>query len=490
MTTITGKFVDSGGAAFDGDLTLTLDAPLVDVGTTPDSIYTLAPHTFIFSSGTLSGVNVVESATSNVTYHLVVNKYTSIATYWLADGTQYDGPVVLNSGNYYTGTFYDADTSVRVGQVVSAQSSVVMDFHAIIPNTSSVEFADLIPTRIATDSLPRTVRAVAELLTADADFVEALRGGPRFQGAYSAATYYQRDDAVTYAGSSWVYINTDPAANQTPSLVNTDYWQILAQKGDAGGTGGDDTTYDATGWNGDTNAPSKNAIRDIIVQLATLAQLATYAPLNNPSFTGNANSPTPLSTAVGTEIANAAWVRSLFALIASPNFTGNPSAPTQAITDESNKLATTLHVKNKLFDTAAFCAQKTTDQTLSNGGNTLNFNQELIDSKSAFTPNTSTFTAPDTGWYEFGLTCRIERSGGTTISSFIGAVFVSSEEYRMWEISGTNASYAASGTLRVYLTSGQTAQFRISINSDGTITNKNTYSNVYTTRCSGKKLFW
>jgi hypothetical protein len=152
MTQITGKFVDSGGVVFDGDLTLTLDAPLVDAGTTPDSIYTLNPHTFTFSSGTLSGVSVVESATSNVTYHFVVNKHTAKTTYWLADGTQYDRPVVTDSGNYYTGTF-----------------------------------------------------------------------------------------------------NADPTAGQTPSLVNTAYWQILAQLGDPGGTGGNDTAYDATGWNGAFN---------------------------------------------------------------------------------------------------------------------------------------------------------------------------------------------------------------------------------------------
>ncbi|MBH8566701.1 tail fiber protein [Nostoc sp. CENA67] len=315
MTQITGKFVDSGGVAFDGDLTLTLDAPLIDIGTTPDSIYTLSPHTFTFSSGTLSGVNVVESATSNVTYHLVVNKYTSKTTYWLADGTQYDGPVVVDAGLTYTGTFYDAATSQRLGIITGNDVSVVMDFHAIIPNVASVEFADLIPTRISTDSLPRTVRAIAELLTSDPDFVEALRGGPRFRGAYAAATYYQRDDAVTYGGSSWVYINSDPAAGQTPSTLNTTYWQILAQKGDPGGTGGNDTAYDATGWNGAIDAPSRNAVRDIIETLARISQLANYAILDSPAFINNPTCPLQLSNSNNTRIANTAYVDSAIAAI-------------------------------------------------------------------------------------------------------------------------------------------------------------------------------
>jgi microcystin-dependent protein len=315
MTQITGKFVDSGGVTFDGDLTVTLDAPLVDNGTTPDSIYTLTPHTFIFSSGTLGGVNVVESATSNVTYHFVVNKYSTKTTYWLADGTQYDGPVVINSGNYYTGTFYDADISQQLGQLNTTESSVAMDFHAVVPNTSSVEFASLIPSRVSTDSLPRTVRSLAELLTTDADFVEALRGGPRFKGAYSATTYYQRDDSVTYGGSSWVFVNADPATGQTPSVVNTGYWQLLAQKGDAGGTGGNDTAYDATGWNGATDAPSRNAVRDIIQQLARITDLASYALLASPALTGNPTTPNQAANSNNTRIANTAYVDGAIATI-------------------------------------------------------------------------------------------------------------------------------------------------------------------------------
>jgi hypothetical protein len=491
MTQITGKFVDSGGVAFDGDLTVTLDAPLVDIGTTPDSIYTLSPHTFTFSSGVLSGVSVVESATSNVTYHFVVSKHTTKTTYWLADGTQYDGPVVVHSSLYYTGTFYDAGTSQQLGQVSSTESSVAMDFHAVVPNTMSVEFASLIPSRISTDSLPRTVRSLAELLTTEADFVEALRGGPRFKGAYSSATYYQRDDAVTYGGSSWVYINADPAAGQTPSLVNTLFWQILAQQGDPGGTGGNDTAYDATGWNGDTNAPSKNPVRDIIVQLATQAMLAIYAPLDSPNLTGSpSRNSNPLLGDRSLAIPTTQWVGNEFATKDSPTFINNPAAPTQALTDESNKLATTLYVKNKLFNSGAFCAQKSTSQALANDTYVaLNFNVELVDIDNAFANSTSTYTAASAGWYEFSFSCRVQRSGGTSIIFFIGSVFIGSDEYRLWEVSG-NSAIAESGTIQLYLSASQSAQLKVRVSSDGTISNDNSGSNTYFTRCSGKRLFW
>ncbi|MBW4677767.1 MAG: complement C1q domain-containing protein [Desmonostoc geniculatum HA4340-LM1] len=450
MTTITGKFVDSGGVTFDGDLTLTLDAPLVDVGTTPDSIYTLSPHVFTFTAGTLSGVNVVESATSNVTYRFVVNRYTTKTTYWLPDGTQYDGPVVTNSGNYYTGTFYDAATSQRLGQVTSTESTVVMDFHAILPNAASIEFASLIPSRISTDSLPRTIRAIAELLTTDADFVEALRGGPRFKGAYSGATYYQRDDSVTYGGSSWVYINADPAVNQTPSLVNTTYWQILAQKGDPGGTGGNDTAYDATGWNGATDAPSRNAVRDILEQKVSISALSSYALLASP-------------------------------VLITPTRTTSPS-----VGDRSLAIPTTNWVGSEIAR-VGFSSLKTNDQTITTDVLTaLAFNQELLDSDNAFNSATATFTAPKTAWYEFNLGCRLEAV--STITRFLGLVIVGVNQYVLWELAGSN-SLASSGFVVINLAAGQTAQFQIYASSGGTITNKNTYPNSYYTFCSGKQTF-
>lgn len=337
MTTIAGKILDSGGAAFDGDLTITLDAPLVDTSTSPDSILTIAPHPFPFTSGTLSGVSVAQSETANVTYRFTVNKYTSKTTHYLADGTQYDGPTVVNAGLTYTGTFYDAATSQRLGIVTSNDVSVVMDFHAIVPNVASVEFADLIPTRVSTDSLPRTVRAIAELITADADFVEALRGGPRFKGDYASGTYYERDDAVTYGGSSWVYINEDPAAGQTPSTLNTDYWQILGKKGDPGGTGGDDTAYDAAGWNGDTNAPSKNAVRDII---------ETLAAKSSPQFTDNPTCPTQIDTDSSTKLANTAYTQAaITARFNNAALTGDSTAITQSTNNNSTRIATTEFTK-------------------------------------------------------------------------------------------------------------------------------------------------
>lgn len=348
MTQLVGKLVNSGGVAITGELIVTLDAPLVDTSTTPDQLYLAASRSFPITAGMLTGIDIVESQSKNITYHFAVNRYETLTTYWLADGTQYAGPFILHTdSNYYTGTFYDAATSQRLGKVDTQNAVNVLDFHAIVPNVAQVEFASLIPTRISTDSLPTTIRAIAELLTSDPDFIAALRGGPRFQGVYSASTYYQRDDSVTYGGSSWVWINSAPAANQTPSTTNTAYWQILAQKGDAGGTGGNDTAYNATGWDGATDAPSRNAVRDLVEgQLVKAATLANYAPLASPALTGTPIAPTATTGTRTTQLATTAFVGNEFAPLASPTFTGTPTAPTASTSSNSLAIANTAWINS------------------------------------------------------------------------------------------------------------------------------------------------
>lgn len=310
MTQIVGKILNSARFPVNGELIVRLDSPLANRAASPDELLTLEPHTFEITNGALTGVDLVESQTQNVTYQFIVNSISTQYTYYLSDGTEYGGAVLQHTdGNWYTGTFYEAGQSQRLGRVPLEIRSPVMDFHAVVPNVVSVEFADLLPTGIARDTLPTTVRQVAELIASDADYVEALRGGPRFKGVYSSITYYQRDDAITYAGSSWVYIHPDPKAGQTPSLANTAHWQILAQKGDAGGTGGNDVPYNATGWDGATWTPSANAIRDIIEQLARLTDLANYALLASPNLTGNPTTPTQVTGNNSTRIANTAFVQ-------------------------------------------------------------------------------------------------------------------------------------------------------------------------------------
>jgi microcystin-dependent protein len=271
---IVGTLKDSGGQVLSGQLWVQLDAPLVDTSATPDTTLIPKLHQFAIAAGVIN-ITLAESETARVTY-------------WFR---------------------FFADNEDNESGLDDTAS---IDFHAFVPNLASCDLSELVPTGVTTDSLDTAIARLARLLTTNQQFITALRGGPRYLGAYDAATYYQRDDNVSYAKSSWLYISDTPAAGQTPSTENTAYWQLAAAQGEPGGTGGNDTVYDATGWNGALWAPSANAIRDKIETLATQAQLGAYAPL------------------------------------ASPNFTGNPTGPTQTTGNRSDRFATTNFVGNEL----------------------------------------------------------------------------------------------------------------------------------------------
>lgn len=61
------------------------------------------------------------------------------------------------------------------------------------------------------------------------------------KGAYNSATQYEKNDVVTYQGSSYVSLQS----TQGNAPTNTTYWQLLAEKGTKGDTG-------ATGQTGAT----------------------------------------------------------------------------------------------------------------------------------------------------------------------------------------------------------------------------------------------
>ncbi len=486
---------------YDGELVVKLDAPLVDTSQIPDALYTEAERSFAFTAetgGLLSGVNLLESATSNVTYYFRVNRTEERIDYFLADGTQYTGAVLQHTDtNYYTGTFYDATQSQRLGRVVAQVPYEVMSFHAVVPNVAMVDFASLIPTRVSTDSLPRTVRQIAELLTADPDFVQALRGGPRFQGTYTPTTYYQRDDTVAYAGSSWLFLGATPKINETPSTANAN-WQLLAQKGDGGGTGGQNTAYDATGWLNAMWAPTANAVRGIIETLARTSQLANYLPLNNATLQGNpSRSASPVAEDRSNQLPTTAWVGNEFATKDSPTFINNPAAPTQALSDYSNKLATTKFTADYLIsqlsvfgEKPAFCAIKTNDQTLANGTNTLIFTTKNYDSDTAFNLTTATFIAPIAGWYEFSLIAHFERSGGTQIDACVADIVVGTQSYRMAGVLIITSSFYLSGRIWIYLSANTAAAMRVTavLSGGASAINKNTYSGLTLTMLTARRL--
>lgn len=360
MTTITGTIEDSGGGGLTGTLRVTLDGPLVDTSSNPDSVQVPRAKDFAIAGGSVN-INLTESQTLNLTYRFQFLVSTTTNAYYFVNGDLYTGPKHFwTDNNWYTGPVHTVD-SVLLYEQPETTTETLLDFHAIVPNVASTQFSSLVPTGVTTDVLDTSIRRLAEILTSSVDYVEALRGGPRWMGVYNPVTFYQRDDAVSYGGSSWVYINANPAAGQAPSDLNTTYWLKLAAKGDAGGTGGNDTAYDPTGWNGATDAPSRNAVRDVFV---------TLAPLASPSLTGNPTAPTQAVGNDTTRLATTAFVvAEILSRFASPALTGAPTAPTQADTTNNTAIASTGFVKNVYHRYSRLVDVKTSGTA---GGTTIN----------------------------------------------------------------------------------------------------------------------
>ena len=80
------------------------------------------------------------------------------------------------------------------------------------------------------------------------------------KGAYSSSTQYEKNDVVTYEGSSYVSLQ----ATQGNTPTNTTYWQLIAEKGAKGDTG-------ATGQTGATG----NGISSV-AKTSTSSNVDTY----------------------------------------------------------------------------------------------------------------------------------------------------------------------------------------------------------------------
>ena len=70
-----------------------------------------------------------------------------------------------------------------------------------------------------------------------------------WKGAFATGTTYEADDVVSYAGSSWIYVNaTNKAgsASGTPTSSNSAHWNIMSEGATALTTSGDILTFEGT----------------------------------------------------------------------------------------------------------------------------------------------------------------------------------------------------------------------------------------------------
>jgi hypothetical protein len=132
ICTIVGTIKDSGGNPLSGKLTYVLDSAIRDDSTTPDSLHVPEPVDYIVSSGVVN-LPLEESETDRVSYHFRFYKQTA------------PGPPAVY-----------ATTPVKG-----------LDFHAVVSNTPTYEWASLAAnTGIVTENLATgAVRVAREILT-------------------------------------------------------------------------------------------------------------------------------------------------------------------------------------------------------------------------------------------------------------------------------------------------------------------------------------
>lgn len=181
MTLITGILADSGNLPANGTLRVTLDSLLVDDSQSPDVTLTQQLHNFAIANGVIN-LNLPESETSLITYRF---------------------------------EFYP-----------TGQTTSVMDFRARVPNVVDIEFSQLVPTGLTTDTLDTSIRRLAQIITQDPNYRTAIQS-PKFKGNYSPTTVYKPGDAVNSGIHTWVWYNDAPGSGQTPTEPSN-YWQKLS----------------------------------------------------------------------------------------------------------------------------------------------------------------------------------------------------------------------------------------------------------------------
>ncbi|NEU81507.1 hypothetical protein [Nostoc sp. UIC 10630] len=355
MTQIVGTLKDSAGNPITGKLIVTLAGSLIDDSTSPDTIYLPQPYTFTITAGVVN-ITLPQTETSRITYNF---------------------------------QFFKTDTD---GELIEP---ALLNFNAIVPNVSPVEWASLLPTGIVNDVLDTGALRVARLISTTPALAQSI-GGPFPQGDYSPTTTYKFRDLVNYLNRTYISKDLNPITGVVPT--NTTSWMVIPVEPNGSLILADDTPY-SSAWNASGKAASQDAVYDqvedvksnvslkanlispifsgdVIVPNQTLgdastkaantnfvaagladnititnAALALKSNLASPIFTGTVTIPTPITSDNSTTAASTAYVKSnlaSYATLASPTFTGAVVVPSQAANDNSTKAANTNYVDTGL----------------------------------------------------------------------------------------------------------------------------------------------
>jgi hypothetical protein len=347
------------------------------------------------------------------------------------------------------------------------EATLAHEFHSVIPNVATCEYSQLIPTGLVRDRLSSGARQIANLIAFDQSYQTALGDALlRYAGTYDSATWYQPRQWVDHDGGSWFSRANFAHAGNTP-FVGSAFWTPLALRGANGtGTAGNNTAYNATTWNGQTDAPSRNAVRNIIETLARTSQLSSYALIASPTFTGtptrNAN---PAANDRSLQLPTTQWIGNEFAPLNNAALIGSPTAPTAAAFNDTEAIATTRWVNNR---TRRIIADRYTSQTLTPAAFTaIVLTTKYNDPDNLFNATTGVFTPTADGNYDFNFSLAVTTTGSTS-NTLVASIFVgSAENYRLWESVNAGASTVMSPGCTIFLSAGSAVSVRIFVNGSG-----------------------
>lgn len=202
---------------------------------------------------------------------------------------------------------------VTVVEGVSTSTTIetlVDSFRAKIPASASpLNLKDLVETGITHEALDGSLAAISRRLYLEDNFWDKLRltlFNPR--GTWSPIAFYKRGDVVLYDGGSYLYTFNLITQGVLPTLAT--HWISVALRGQTGaGTTGNDQAY-GVAWDSATDAPSRNAVYDIVQTLATSSQLnglLVNSSLTSPTLA----SAIPALNDTSSKIPSTDWVQQL-----------------------------------------------------------------------------------------------------------------------------------------------------------------------------------
>jgi hypothetical protein len=382
MTQIVGTLKDSAGNPITGKLIVNLAGSLIDDTTTPDTTYLPQSYTFTITAGALS-ITLPQSETSRITYNF---------------------------------QFFKTDTE---GELIEP---ALINFNALVPNLSPVQFASLIPTGLVNDVLDTGALRVARLISTTPALAQSI-GGPFPQGVYSSTTTYKFRDLVTYLNRTYISKDLNPITGVLPTVTSS--WMRIPIEPEGSLILADDAPY-SSAWNASGKAASQGAVYDQVEDVKS--NVALKANLISPIFSGDVIVPNlPLGDA-SNKAANTNFVAAVLADInttintkanlASPALTETPTAPTAANGTSTTQLATTAFVQQS--GRPVFCVLKDANaQTLTTVGSSVDvtWTTELVDTNSAFSSTAFTVPAGLAGTYVFNLMLYLGTAGATTAST-------------------------------------------------------------------------